>query len=354
MLRLSGLFFLISVTITASLTMLALAVGQGIIAHEIAISRIKANWQTELVLLDLGRLVKIHWYIPGQSMDAHWSPDGKRLALMQFAPPPPWPGDVVVIWEAGKLSRPKSLQLPDFRWEPLADLSDSSVTNMALTLSVRGNTDIYLADAEGQNWERLTDSSVDEYAPRWSPDGRYLAFTALQGEFFGPRVRLLDLMTGEDRLLSLTGGFLHIDDLTWSPDGRYVAYSALSDDALRVYVQDLITREEVVLLPDVPGDQQHPRWSPDGERLLVNMNNQLSLVGRDGNDLRPVELSEAVPQYGLWSDDSALIVAGLDRNSSRDDKVTLFVMSDSASLDTVQPIFRDKLYYPPQVRPRVR
>lgn len=352
MLRVLSLFFVIAMFCATSLSVMALAAGQRIDAHEVAISRVKANWETELLLFDLNRVIYVRWYIPGQSMDAHWSPDGKRLALIQFAPPPPWPGDAVVIWEAGRLSRPKSLQLPDFRWEPpISNLADLSVKNMALTLSVRGNTDIYLADAEGQNWERLTDSSVDEYAPRWSPDGRYLAYTALQGEFFGPRVRLVEMMTREDRVLSLTGSFFRIDDLTWSPDGAAVAYSALYDDGQRIYVQDLSTREETVLLPDTLGDQQNPRWSPDGESLLLNINNQLHLVNSDGTDLRPIELVDAVPQYGVWADARTLIVAGFDQQSQTDSKLTLFALSEGGRFDEVRPILRDKFYYPPLARP---
>lgn len=351
MLRLSSLFFVIGMLFASGLSVLALAAGQGIDTHQVAVSRVRANWETELLLFDLNRIIKLRWYIPGQSMDAHWSPDGKRLALMQFTPPPPWPGDAVVVWEAGRLSRPKSLQLPEFRWEPGANPPDLSVTNMALTMSVRGNTDIYLADADGQNMEQLTDSSVDEYAPRWSPDGRYLAYTALQGEFYGPSVRLVDMTTGEDRPLSATGGFFRIDDLTWSPDGNAVAYSALYDDGLRLIVQDLSTREEVVLLPAVPGDQQNPRWSPDGDSLLLSINNQLHLVSSDGTDLRSIEVVDIVPTYGVWVDDRALILAGFDQQSRNDDKLTLFALSDSERLDDVRPILRDKLYYPPLARP---
>lgn len=351
MFRLSSLLFIIGMFFATSLSALALTSGQNVDSHQVAISRIKANWETELLLFDLDRVLYVRWYVPGQSMDAHWSPDGQRLALIQFAPPPPWPGDIVVVWEAGRLSRPKSLQLPDFRWEPISNLADLSVKHMALTLSVRGNTDIYLADAEGQNWEQLTDSSVDEYAPRWSPDGRYLAYTALQGEFFGPRVHLVDMTTGEDRVLSVTGVFFRIDDLTWSPDGAAVAYSALYDDGQRIYVQDLSTREEVVLLPDVPGDQQNPRWSPDGESLLLSINNQLHLVSSDGTDLRPIELVDAVPQYGVWADARTLIVAGFDQQSQTDSKLTLFALPDSGRFDEVRPILRDKFYYPPLARP---
>jgi Tol biopolymer transport system component len=59
-------------------------------------------------------------------------------------------------------------------------------------------------------------------APRWSPDGRTLAFTADRKENGERQLHLLRLDSGEAQPLTDLDGDVHAP--AWSPDGRRIAF----------------------------------------------------------------------------------------------------------------------------------
>jgi len=85
------------------------------------------------------------------------------------------------------------------------------------------DTDLWMVSWDGTARVRLTASPDSaERAPRFSPDGRYLAFLASRGDEEekkkGAQVWLLDRSGGDaQKLTDIKGG---IAAYTWSPDGR--------------------------------------------------------------------------------------------------------------------------------------
>jgi len=85
------------------------------------------------------------------------------------------------------------------------------------------DTDIYMAPispVDGGEPLRLTGSPKAETSPRWSPDGRYLAFLSNR-EGKKTQVWLLPRAGGE--AFQLTTYKADVGDLAWSPDGRRLA-----------------------------------------------------------------------------------------------------------------------------------
>src|SRR5262245_53998701 len=82
------------------------------------------------------------------------------------------------------------------------------------------NKDIWMVPFAGGDAVRLTSSPKSESRPKWSPDGRYLAFlSGREGE--KTQVYVLDRQGGEaQRLTSFAGG---VSTLVWSPDGTRLA-----------------------------------------------------------------------------------------------------------------------------------
>lgn len=85
----------------------------------------------------------------------------------------------------------------------------------------KGLTDIFLADLEGGQTRRLTNSGKDS-APRFSPDGRRIAFVSSRNE--KSQLFVIDLGGGEAWPVptdeAVTGA------PTWFPDGKLIAYNA--------------------------------------------------------------------------------------------------------------------------------
>ncbi|HYF40432.1 MAG TPA: hypothetical protein VD930_12135, partial [Gemmatimonadales bacterium] len=76
------------------------------------------------------------------------------------------------------------------------------------TVADRSDSDVWMTSWDGKRTVRLTTSRSNEGAPRWSPDGRYLAFLSNRDD---PRevqqVWLLDRAGGEaERVTDLPGG----------------------------------------------------------------------------------------------------------------------------------------------------
>lgn len=79
------------------------------------------------------------------------------------------------------------------------------------------NTDIWMMSWDGTEKVQLTNSPDGESSPRWSPDGKYISFTATRGGG-GSQVHLLNRLGGEAIKLTEVKGDL--SDYAWSPDGK--------------------------------------------------------------------------------------------------------------------------------------
>src|SRR5215813_5084726 len=108
----------------------------------------------------------------------------------------------------------RDLQLsPDGKWVAYTVANVDSVAD-------KTDTDVWIASWDGARQKRMTSSPDAENAPRWSPDGRYLAFLSSRtgGKARGAQVWLLDCDGGEAQQFTDVKGRLSSYD--WSPDGK--------------------------------------------------------------------------------------------------------------------------------------
>lgn len=80
---------------------------------------------------------------------------------------------------------------------------------------------LMLVDTETGEQRALTDGKRSDSAPKWSPDGRNLAFLSDRDK--GTTLWVMPMTGGEPRRLTAPDGF--VKDFDWSPDGRRIAFT---------------------------------------------------------------------------------------------------------------------------------
>jgi len=159
-------------------------------------------------------------------------------------------------------------------------------------------SDLWRVRYDGRDRVQLTRTPEDsEWLPRWSPDGRSLAFLSDRGgEDAKTQVWLMPTLGGEPRRVTdLPEG---VEDYDWSPDGKRLAVIAwdpvrpadapkpkhpppivtdrywfkedgtgyLDHRRRHLYVVDVATGKAELLTPG-DHDEDLPAWSPDGTQI---------------------------------------------------------------------------------------
>ncbi|MFQ5989618.1 MAG: Tol-Pal system beta propeller repeat protein TolB [Candidatus Methylomirabilales bacterium] len=107
-----------------------------------------------------------------------------------------------------------------------------ATTRIAYASKGRRTTELYLMDYDGRNSILVTGNRSINLSPRFSPDGRLLAYTSYRDG--NPDLYLLNLETGRrDKVSALPG--LNIAP-AWSPDGRWLALSLSKDGGTNLYL----------------------------------------------------------------------------------------------------------------------
>lgn len=148
--------------------------------------------------------------------------------------------------------------------------------------------DLWLMPLNGQP-QRLTHGSYVS-DPAWSPDGRFLAYTADRSG--NPDLWIRELSTGSERKLTV-GGFAAVA-AAWAPNGARIAFQ---DQEGATYISAVDTgRVELVLGPLwQPG---RPTWSPDGSLLAFAAVKPSSLRFREGyNQILTLDLHTGLTTY---------------------------------------------------------
>jgi dipeptidyl aminopeptidase/acylaminoacyl peptidase len=126
---------------------------------------------------------------------------------------------------------------------------------------------IYLVSAEGGTLHQLMPGERTEADPEWSPDGNSLVFCRLpwfEAEAAGPvAIHLVDLRTNQVTTLPGSEGLF---SPRWSPDGRYVVAMTATFDKFLLF--DFTTQKWTELANMGAG---YPSWSRDGRYVYFRV-----------------------------------------------------------------------------------
>ncbi|HSS48895.1 MAG TPA: S9 family peptidase, partial [Thermoanaerobaculia bacterium] len=153
------------------------------------------------------------------------------------------------------------------------------------------NTDIWMLDLRTKEVRRFATSAKEDHSPRWSPDGKRLAFLSNRDE--KTQIYVMPVDGGE--AVALTKGKMSVESFNWSPDGRRISFLATEpkseaeekkekdkDDARvvdkddkhsRLWVADA-TSGEARQVTSAPWEILEAHWAPQGDRLYVVANDK--------------------------------------------------------------------------------
>jgi len=186
----------------------------------------------------------------------------------------------------------------------------SGISAMGLDFSRDGQWVAYNDGTDGTMWRSKVDGTQKlqlvfppmlAYLPRWSPDGKQIAFFGHPpGEPW--QIYVVPAEGGSPELIYRSA--TNSADPNWSPDGKSLVFgeNSLNNQGSAVYVLDLKTRKATKL----PGSDGlfSPRWSPDGRYIAAITLDSLKLLLFDFTTQKWTELANIFVAYPTWSRDS--------------------------------------------------
>jgi dipeptidyl aminopeptidase/acylaminoacyl peptidase len=230
----------------------------------------------------------------------------------------------------------------------------------------RGTSQLWLADVDGGQPRQLTWSGDRNREPRWSPDGRYIAFVSDRVQDNSGLFVLPMQAAGEAR--EITRHRQSIGHLDWSPDGASLAYTTafdpdnpdeqpppehraprvrvtrrldykqdnrgwLNDTRTQVFTVDVASGQRRMLTRE-PHDVSYPQWSPNGRWLAarVSMDNgiysRLALIDTGTGATRRVGPESGSVAVWSWSPGGDRIVFAGDTEPTAGVDFFLYSLDD--------------------------
>lgn len=209
--------------------------------------------------------------LPLGAMPASWAPDGTRLLFAARVPnsAPPAESEARKRWE----QRPRHVTKASYK----AD-------GQGYTFDAR--THLFVVDVTSGAVRQITDGDVEDRAESWSPDGTRIAWSRTRGgrtEYNWSDIHVASADGSNAKQLTMSAG--RATSPTWSPDGKWIAFYALDeqspwigDPMVRPWVASVESGEArcvtkgfdhgVPLLPP-PAATPGPLWSADGATITA-------------------------------------------------------------------------------------
>ncbi len=146
---------------------------------------------------------------------------------------------------------------------------------IAFSSDRNGNLDVFIIPSGGGTAKQLTFHSADDTVLGWTPDGRWILFSSQRGEDFMGMLYVVSVSGGMPAKAGTDMGLA----ASFSPDGKRIAYNPKGQVYWRkyyrgayatdVWIEDIAARK-FTQLTDFDGLDSWPMWSNDGGIYFVS------------------------------------------------------------------------------------
>ncbi len=207
--------------------------------------------------------------VSGECDSFHLSPTGKRAVIATH-------GELFTIatdrGDVRRLTTTPGARDTQPRWSPdgkwIAFLCDQT-----------GREEVWVCDENGENRKQLSDADTTKGQVIWSPDSKHLLYTASD-----KKLHKYSFETGQTMAVAsgevIGFGGSAITSPQWSPDGKWISYTKADATLLsHVYVIPADGgKEQRVSDPDVYSAGM-AQWTPDGKRIVYLSGMDVSNIG---------------------------------------------------------------------------
>jgi len=137
-------------------------------------------------------------------------------------------------------------------------------SKLLITREEGGNTDIYLADRNGGNLQRLTDHWAIDVSPTWAPDGKRFAFCSARAG--SPQIYVMGIDGSGLERVSRVGNYN--TSPAWAPKGDHIAYATRTGGGFQIVVTSVDGSGSETITSG--GSNEDPSWGPDGRYLVFS------------------------------------------------------------------------------------
>jgi eukaryotic-like serine/threonine-protein kinase len=127
---------------------------------------------------------------------------------------------------------------------------------------------IYLTDSEGKKiWALpIPLNSAGDFSPKWSPDGKMLAFASLRSD---SKPHLFIYTFADSSVRQITSAAYGDNAPAWAPSGLQIAFARLFPNA-QVWITDLTGKQQFQYSPSGAIISNWPDWNNDGSVLFYS------------------------------------------------------------------------------------
>ena len=242
-----------------------------------------------------------------------WSPDGKTISYTQFSGSGYFMNSAHLILKKEETTTGKSDDAFPFAAAWLSpsefiytanghilrvDAATGAETTIPFTADIQSERPQYAH--KHYDFDSVVAHQVKGIlAPALSPDGKQVAFTALN------QLWIMEIGKAPQKI---THDTFYKQGPAWSPDGKWLAYVSDKGGVENIYLLDLATGEDKLLSVSKDSAQIFPAWSPDGKWIAFQDQTGATLLGEvSTGKIKPLAPATFFPGRPGWSTDGSTV-----------------------------------------------